>query len=180
MSPPVHKRPRKAVMRVAMLDASVTGRSGVLLDRARSYLTGDEVFEELYAHAVDLEEKIDEIGEERSHDTERADEEKEAKDDLRREVDSVIDDLKLKANDADAVRKRFSTVLDDEAIPKLEASIATLVERSVDRGVDEDGSLEASLRAVLDHLKALSNDVDDIPKLDEQIDTLKEAHKAAE
>lgn len=171
MSPPSHKRPRKAVMRVDMLDASVTGRSGVLLDRARSYLTGDEVFEELYAHAVDLETKIDEIGEERSHDTERADEEKEAKDDLRREVDSVIDDLKLKANDADAARKRFSSALEDDIPELLDKALAMPAAA---------GDLADLLMEIQNRVRALAADVDDIPKLDEQIDHLKEAHKAAE
>ena len=55
MNQPIHKRPRKAVMRVDALGASITGASVVLLDRAQSYLSGDEVFEELYRHAVHLE-----------------------------------------------------------------------------------------------------------------------------
>lgn len=167
-----HKRPRKAVMRLGMLNANVTGRSNVLLDRARSYLTGDEVFDELYGHALDLEKQVEE-----NDQTETINEAREKLNDLREAVDGVKEDLERKQKEREEIVKRFSNVLDDEAIPKLEEALAKV---SADKGADLKGEAETLLRDVLAHLRAIGSDVDDIPTLEEQVGTLNDAWSDSE
>jgi ABC-type transporter Mla subunit MlaD len=159
----MHKRPRKAVMRLASLDASITGRSNVLLDRARMYLTGDEVFEELYAHAVDLEEKIDNETLEEINDGL-----KDTINEFREAVDGVHDDLERKHKERNEVVARITNVLDDEVLPKLSQVLALV-----------SGDAADKLMEIQEHLKALTNDADDIPVIEEEIGALKEAWEVA-
>ena len=148
MTQPMHKRPRKARMRIADLAPSLTGASVVLLDRARYYLTGDEVFEALYQHAVDLEALNDAADIKESN---------EALTDfnkgLREGAEEAIKDLKSKHETRGTVARRLVDIND---------KLAALADK-------QSGDLHDALRELSE---SLDDAIGEIPDTEEQIDAL--------
>ena len=142
-------------MRVDALDGNLTGVSNVLLDRARTYLTGDEVFEELYRHAVQLEKAVEE-----GDDGERIDELQIEKKALLKGARGAIEALTSKHKARDEVARRLVDLND---------KLAALADKCA--GVNVFGI--ADLKGALD---AIQSDIDDaigeIPDIEEQIDEL--------
>lgn len=154
MNQPSIKRPRRARMRMGILNADRTAASQLLLDRARSYLTGDEVFDALYQHALDLEE--DNTAEE----LKRANEDlATAKNDLGSAIDEVVESMKPKKAEHDAARRRLVDLND---------KISALASKQ------EEGELHDALTELSSELDAA---IDEIPIFDEEFDKLEEARE---
>lgn len=141
-------------MRLDDLDGNLTGVSNVLLDRARTYLTGDEVFEELYRHAVQLEKAVEE-----GDDGERIDDFQIEKKALLKGARGAIEALTTKHKTRDTVARRLVDLND---------KLAALADKCA--GTIADG---INVKEAID---AIQSDIDDaigeIPDIEEQIDEL--------
>jgi chromosome segregation ATPase len=141
-------------MRLDSLDGSLTGMSNVLLDRARTYLTGDEVFEELYRHAVQLEKDVDE-----GDDGERIDDLQIEKKALFKGAREAVKDLTEKHKAYEAAVRRLVDLND-----KLSA-LADKCDGTIADGIN----LKEAIDAIHDDL---DDAIGDIPDTQEPIDEL--------